>query len=64
MEKNLEEPRETSSVGDLHNKDSLLATVACRVCGRQARGFHYGVDTCCACKVNRSSGVGLLWDRC
>ena len=23
----------------------------CRVCGEQAAGFHYGVNTCEACKV-------------
>ena len=24
----------------------------CRVCGAQAKGFHYGANTCEACKVN------------
>jgi len=23
----------------------------CRICGQQAKGFHYGVNTCDACKV-------------
>ena len=26
----------------------------CKVCGTQATGFHYGINSCEACKVNKS----------
>lgn len=44
----------------------------CRVCGEKASGFHYGANTCEACKVRKSlhvkwsqlqlSGVGFNYD--
>lgn len=27
----------------------------CRICGEKASGFHYGVNTCEACKVSKYS---------
>ena len=44
----------TTEVLRFDPKDGI-PRVPCAVCGRKSSGFHYGADTCGACKVRKGT---------
>jgi hypothetical protein len=50
----------TSLNSGLLLNDNLPLLPPCRICGEKASGFHYGANTCEACKVSSESDVWII----
>ena len=59
ISKNTRSFGENGSPGMAENINGLVSNLPilppCRICGEKASGFHYGANTCEACKVSNSN---------